>query len=189
MLCWCPHGGKSPILRSICDCKSLSHTHEEEEDEGLPSVPSAISQSTPQLGPSLPPPAPPPTPPTHTPITLPGGLWRLHGGEWLAFFWHVKACPGRVCCIWCDPFNMAAGLTAVTQKPATVMGYHGAGPATQLRHLCCCGGVGYRSPKCFYPSRLQLLIRVIMIVMSPLKRKNAFPSFLYPLSIHSTSTV
>lgn len=104
-----------------------AHTHSQ-EDEGLPSVLSAISRSTPQLGPSLQTPAP-------TPITPPeayGGYMEGNGWRFL-----TRQGPSRAGLLYMmRPLYKAAGLTAVTHTNlATVTGSHVAGPATQMRHL------------------------------------------------------
>lgn len=99
------------------------------EDEGLPSVLSAISQSTPQLGPSL-----LPLPPhTHYPSGTNGGY--MEGNRLRCSTRRGPSRAGPLNEI--GPLCMAAGPTAVAHpNPAAVTGYHVAGLDTQIGHLC-----------------------------------------------------
>lgn len=99
---------QTPILRSICDCNAhcwkvawahgVTNTHERMRDCHLCWVPLArVHHSW----------AHPCNPCPHV-NNPPGGLWRLHGGEWLAFFDTSGPIPSKT--------SMATGLTAVIHK-------------------------------------------------------------------------
>ena len=134
MLCCCPcmH---DPILRSVCDCNAycwkvacalgVTHTLMRMRDSHLCWVPLA---GVPQLGPSL-----QPLPPQNH--NAPGDLRRSHGGTWLAVFDTSGPIPIQPA-VWCDPSTWLKGWQLSHTNAATVTGYHVAGLATQMRHLC-----------------------------------------------------
>lgn len=89
--------------------ESHMHTHTHTEDEELPSVLSAISWCTPQLGPSLKPPPPQP----YNPLGVKKVTWM----KMVGVFWHVRAAPEQCCILWCDPCAWLRGCQLSHTNP------------------------------------------------------------------------